>query len=80
MEEVMKLPALAQYLRCDPMTLYRLLKRREIPAFKVGTNWRFRRSDIEKWIAGSRVMPSAEAAKTRPGAPQSARSKRQRQS
>jgi excisionase family DNA binding protein len=34
---------LADYRRVDPSTIYRLLKRKELPAFKVGRDWRFQR-------------------------------------
>jgi excisionase family DNA binding protein len=43
--------SLALYLHCHPNTVYRLLKERKIPAFRVGSDWRFRRSDIDEWIA-----------------------------
>ncbi len=41
----------AQYLRIHYTTLYRLIRRGEIPAFKVGSDYRFRRDAIEKWVA-----------------------------
>jgi excisionase family DNA binding protein len=48
--EVMTLPELAQYLRVHPSTIYRRLRRRELPAIKVGRDWRFSRESIERWI------------------------------
>jgi excisionase family DNA binding protein len=46
------LPALelATYLRIHPTTVYKLAKRGELPAFKVGGDWRFNRASIEKWL------------------------------
>ncbi|NMY64915.1 helix-turn-helix domain-containing protein [Pseudomonas sp. WS 5018] len=41
---------LAAYLTVGKRTLYRLVAQEEIPAFKVGGTWRFRRSDIDRWI------------------------------
>jgi excisionase family DNA binding protein len=41
---------LARYLRCHPSTIYRLLKGKEIPAFKIGSDWRFQKSTIENWL------------------------------
>jgi len=32
-------------------TVYRLLKRGKIPAFKVGNQWRFSASRLEEWVA-----------------------------
>lgn len=40
----------SSYLRVHPSTLYRMLKRRELPAFKIGSDWRFDREVIDKWI------------------------------
>jgi excisionase family DNA binding protein len=46
----MTVPMLARYLRCHPSTIYRLLKGKEIPAFKIGSDWRFQKSTIENWL------------------------------
>jgi len=40
----------AQYLRVDPYTIYRLVSQKKIPAFKIGNQWRFRRSILERWL------------------------------
>ena len=48
--EVMTLGDVASYLLCHTSTIYRLLKQGDIPAFKVGSDWRFLRADIDKWI------------------------------
>lgn len=49
--EIMSLREVAELLRCNRSTIYRMLKRQEIPGFKVGGDWRFARSEIEAWIA-----------------------------
>jgi excisionase family DNA binding protein len=49
-DEIMTVHSLANYLQCHPSTLYRLLKERKIPAFKVGGGWRFQRAQIDQWI------------------------------
>ncbi|HVA82344.1 MAG TPA: helix-turn-helix domain-containing protein [Candidatus Binataceae bacterium] len=46
---VMTLKQLARYLGCHPSTLYRMMKRKELPAFKVGSDWRFNREEIDRW-------------------------------
>jgi excisionase family DNA binding protein len=38
---VLTLGEVADYLHVSRATIYRLLKRNEIPAFKVGSDWRF---------------------------------------
>jgi excisionase family DNA binding protein len=50
--EIMTVASLALYLRCSPASIYRLLKEKQIPAFKLGSDWRFSRSAIDEWIAG----------------------------
>ena len=49
MSDVMTLPEVAEYLRVHPSTVYRLLKKRLIPAYKIGSDWRFNRDSIEAW-------------------------------
>jgi excisionase family DNA binding protein len=39
-----------RYLRITSRTLYRYLQRHQVPAFKLGKQWRFVRSDLEEWI------------------------------
>ena len=41
---------LADYLRIHPCTVYKLLRRQKIPAFKIGTDYRFNREQIDKWM------------------------------
>jgi excisionase family DNA binding protein len=41
---------LATKLRCHPATIYRLVKQRKLPAFRVGYDWRFSSQTIESWI------------------------------
>jgi len=51
----MTVPTLARYLRCAQITIYKLLKKKQIPAFRIGSgpssDWRFLRSAIDDWIA-----------------------------
>lgn len=42
---------LATYLRIPKSTIYHLAETKEIPAFKVGKQWRFRKDAIDRWIA-----------------------------
>jgi excisionase family DNA binding protein len=39
------------YLQINLRTVYRLIKAGQIPAVRVGRQWRFRRPDIEAWLA-----------------------------
>jgi len=49
MARVMTLEEVASYLRVHPSTIYRLLKRKQLPAFKVGSDWRFNQESIDRW-------------------------------
>ena len=46
---VLTLEEVASYLRVHPSTIYRMLKRQQIPAFKVGSDWRFNLESIDRW-------------------------------
>jgi excisionase family DNA binding protein len=37
------------YLRVHPGTIYKLVKHHQIPAFHVGSDWRFNVATIDSW-------------------------------
>jgi excisionase family DNA binding protein len=39
------------YLRTAPRTLYRYLASGQIPAVRIGRQWRFRKADLDRWVA-----------------------------
>ena len=41
---------LAGYLRMKPMTIYKHASNGELPGFKVGSHWRFRKESVDRWI------------------------------
>ena len=41
----------SDYLRVHPSTIYRLLRERQLPAFRVGSDWRFNVEAIDRWRA-----------------------------
>ena len=41
---------LAEYLKVDKFTVYRLVTQKNIPAFKVGNQWRFNKDMIDAWL------------------------------
>lgn len=47
---VLTIKDVAEYLKVNERTVYRLAGAKKIPAFKVGGTWRFLRSDIDQWI------------------------------
>ena len=46
---VMTVRELSEYLRVHPSTIYRLLRRNQIPAFRMGSDWRFNIEAIDRW-------------------------------
>lgn len=50
MGELMTVKEVAEYLKTCPMTIYRMLSDNEIPGFKVGGDWRFRKEALKEWI------------------------------
>jgi excisionase family DNA binding protein len=49
-DEFMTTKEVAQYLRVDQYTIYRLVSQKKIPAFKIGNQWRFKRRVLERWL------------------------------
>ena len=45
----MTLREVSAYLRYRPSTIYRLVRRNQIPAFHVGSDWRFNIEAIDRW-------------------------------
>ncbi|HVA56802.1 MAG TPA: helix-turn-helix domain-containing protein [Gemmatimonadaceae bacterium] len=41
---------LAEYLQLSQRTVYRLLERGDLPAVKVGGQWRFRKATLDEWL------------------------------
>ncbi|HZP45003.1 MAG TPA: helix-turn-helix domain-containing protein [Candidatus Binataceae bacterium] len=41
---------LANYLRVNRSTVYRLLKRGELPGFRIGSEWRFQIEEVNRWL------------------------------
>jgi excisionase family DNA binding protein len=49
-ENLLTTDQVAAYLKVDKFTIYRLVAQKRIPAFRVGSQWRFKRSAIEDWL------------------------------
>lgn len=47
---IMTIEEVAEYLRVSERTVYDWAGKGEIPCGKIGTAWRFKRSDIEAWV------------------------------
>lgn len=47
--KVFSIKEVANYLGVHPSSVYRMLKRGEITAYKIGSDWKFNLEAIEKW-------------------------------
>jgi PTS system nitrogen regulatory IIA component len=50
MPDLLTTKQLAEYLQISERSVYRMLERGEIPAVKVGAQWRFRQSAVDEWL------------------------------
>jgi excisionase family DNA binding protein len=48
--EIMTVEEVAAYLRLKPQTIYKWAQEKRIPAAKLGKEWRFRRSVVDRWL------------------------------
>jgi excisionase family DNA binding protein len=49
--EVLTIKEISDLLRVHQSTVYKLVREGKIPSFRVGSDWRFRRDLIERWVA-----------------------------
>jgi len=55
-DEILTLKEVAEYLKLNDKTAYRLAAEGKLPGFKVGGSWRFRREDIQQWIVDKKAV------------------------
>ena len=60
-DEILTIDEVAAYLKAGKRTVYRLASSGKIPAFKLGGTWRFRRAELDQWIA-SQIGESTDSA------------------
>jgi excisionase family DNA binding protein len=56
-DEIMTIRQVAELLKCHPATIYRLVKEHQIPGFRLGWDWRFKRSAIDEWMRDQQMKP-----------------------
>src|ERR1700674_4600289 len=55
-DEILTLPEVAQLLKVADKTVYTMAQQRQLPAFKVRGQWRFKRLDIDHWIETQKAL------------------------
>lgn len=48
--DILTVKEVADYLKVNERTIYRLATSGDLPAFRVGSSWRFRQNEIDIWI------------------------------
>lgn len=49
-DDIVTIEEVAKYLRVSDRTVYDWAQKGELPAGKIGTVWRFKKSEIERWV------------------------------
>lgn len=49
------------YLNVTPRTIYRLIRTGELPAIRIGRQWRFRRADLDAFVDRQRASSGSAA-------------------
>ena len=52
LDKVLTINEVAEILRMHSTTVYRLVKRGELPGFKIGGNWRINRASLDLFLSG----------------------------
>lgn len=50
-DPILTIKDVANYLKVNERTIYRLAASGELPGFKVGNSWRFKQNELEQYIA-----------------------------
>ena len=56
--ELLSVSQVAEYLGMAERTIFLWVQQNKLPAFKLGTTWRFRKSEIDGWIESNRTGPN----------------------
>ena len=62
-DEILTIPDVASLLKVAEKTVYGLAQKGDLPAFKVGGQWRFRRGAIDSWIEEKTRAAGGQTAK-----------------
>jgi excisionase family DNA binding protein len=48
--DILTVEEVATYLRLQPQTIYKWAQEKRIPAVKLGKEWRFRKTILDRWL------------------------------
>lgn len=58
-DDILTIDEVAKYLRVSERTVYEWAQKGDIPSGKIGTVWRFKKSEIEKWVNDKLSSPQS---------------------
>ncbi len=53
-DKLLTIQEVADYLRLNRFTVYRLVEKGDLPGFKVTDQWRFKIGEVEQWLRARR--------------------------
>lgn len=56
-KEYLSVADMAEEFGIHEMTFYRMIRDKKIPAFKIGSQWRVRRADLNQWLQEHSSIP-----------------------
>ena len=62
-DKAMTVRDVAEYLNVDEKTIYRLVQRGDLPAFKVLGSWRFEATDLKTLVAAQKKIAATKKTK-----------------
>ncbi|MCK4260915.1 MAG: helix-turn-helix domain-containing protein [Halanaerobiales bacterium] len=57
--EILLVEEVAEYLRVNKQTIYNLLRQGQLPAKKIGGQWRFHKKAIDEYLIVQAIVPAA---------------------
>lgn len=64
-DEILTLKQVAAYLKLAERTVYLYAQTGKLPGIKIGSAWRFRRSDLDRWLDDQRRITESSTSATR---------------
>ncbi len=55
-KDILEAKEVAAYLHLHLFTVHKLAREGKLPAFKIGNDWRFKRSSLEEWIGSKEKL------------------------
>ena len=64
-ERWLSVEEIAVYLGVKRDTIYKWIERKNLPAQKVGSLWKFRKEDVDEWVKSGKASDAAQRRKPR---------------